>query len=119
MELLCHSVKAPFKPAEDLCTLQLAPILGNQAVAVKRIIIESESRVRGPNLVWVGVLQKDGWGWRHLRIYKPATIPGDQRDWDRYRTPFSWVPPLPLPFHSGLDSGGIIGLCLSHSKAFS
>lgn len=77
MELLCHSVKAPFKPAEDLCTLQLAPILGNQAVAVKRIIIESESRVRGPNLVWVGVLQKDGWGWRHLRIYKPATIPGD------------------------------------------
>lgn len=60
MELLCHSVKASFKPAEDLCTLHVAPILDNQAVAVKRIIIESESRVRGPDPVWEGVPQKDG-----------------------------------------------------------
>lgn len=42
MELLCHSAKASFKPAEDSCTLQLAPILENQAVAVKRIIIETK-----------------------------------------------------------------------------
>lgn len=42
MELLCHSVKASYKPAQDSCTLQLAPILENQAVAVKRITIETK-----------------------------------------------------------------------------
>ncbi|XP_031237307.1 podocalyxin [Mastomys coucha] len=56
VELLCHSVKAPFKPAEDLCTLQLAPILGNQAVAVKRIIIETKL---SPKAVYE--LLKDRW----------------------------------------------------------
>lgn len=47
MELLCRSVKASFKPAQDQCTLQVAPIINNQGVAVKNVIIESELRVRG------------------------------------------------------------------------
>ncbi|XP_028637527.1 podocalyxin [Grammomys surdaster] len=42
VELLCHSVKASFKPAQDLCALQLAPIRETQAVAVKRITIETK-----------------------------------------------------------------------------
>lgn len=47
VELLCRSVKASFKPAQDQCTLQVAPIINNQGVAVKNVIIESELRVRG------------------------------------------------------------------------
>ncbi|XP_051007721.1 podocalyxin [Acomys russatus] len=42
VELLCHSVKASFKPAQDQCTLEVAPILESQAVAVKRVIIETK-----------------------------------------------------------------------------
>ncbi|EDL13712.1 podocalyxin precursor [Mus musculus] len=56
VELLCHSVKASFKPAEDLCTLHVAPILDNQAVAVKRIIIETKL---SPKAVYE--LLKDRW----------------------------------------------------------
>ncbi|XP_029334625.1 podocalyxin isoform X2 [Mus caroli] len=54
--LLCHSVKASFKPAEDSCTLHVAPILDNQAVAVKRIIIETKL---SPKAVYE--LLKDRW----------------------------------------------------------
>ncbi|CAH6778409.1 Podxl [Phodopus roborovskii] len=42
VELLCHSVKASFKPAQDQCTLQVAPILESRAVAVQRVIIETK-----------------------------------------------------------------------------
>ncbi|XP_012980993.1 podocalyxin [Mesocricetus auratus] len=42
VELLCHSVKASFKPAQDQCTLQVAPVLESRAVAVKRVIIETK-----------------------------------------------------------------------------
>lgn len=97
--------------------MELAPILDNQAVAVKRIVIESESRVRGPGPVRAGCPRRMVGEWRHLKINKPATIPGDPRDWDTGHSLLG-VPALPLPFHSGLDSGGI-GLCLSHSEAFS
>lgn len=56
MELLCHSVKASFKPAEDSCALQLAPILDNRGVAVKRIVIETKL---SPKAVFE--LLKDKW----------------------------------------------------------
>ncbi|XP_029390716.1 podocalyxin [Mus pahari] len=56
VELLCHSVKASFKPAEDSCTLRVAPILDNQAVAVKSIIIETKL---SPKAVYE--LLKDRW----------------------------------------------------------
>lgn len=56
LELLCHSAKASFKPAEDSCTLELAPILDNQAVAVKRIVIETKL---SPKAVFE--LLKDKW----------------------------------------------------------
>ncbi|KAL6069218.1 hypothetical protein STEG23_019677 [Scotinomys teguina] len=42
VELLCRSVKASFKPAQDQCTLEVAPILQSQAVAVKKVIIETK-----------------------------------------------------------------------------
>ncbi|CAO2603083.1 Podxl [Lemmus lemmus] len=56
VEMLCHSVKASFKPAQDQCTLQLAPILGSQAVAVKRVTIETKLP---PKVVYE--LLKDKW----------------------------------------------------------
>lgn len=56
VELLCYSVKASFKPAEDSCVLQLAPILEDQAVAVKRITIETKL---SPKTVYE--LLKDRW----------------------------------------------------------
>nr|BAA78375.1 podocalyxin [Rattus norvegicus] len=56
LELLCHSAKASFKPAEDSCALELAPILDNQAVAVKRIVIETKL---SPKAVFE--LLKDKW----------------------------------------------------------
>ncbi|XP_034375311.1 podocalyxin [Arvicanthis niloticus] len=56
VELLCHSVKDSFKQAQDSCTLQLAPILENQAVAVKRITIETKL---SPKAVFE--LLKDKW----------------------------------------------------------
>ncbi|XP_036037947.1 podocalyxin [Onychomys torridus] len=42
VELLCRSVKASFKPAQDQCTLQVAPLLNRQGVAVKKVIIETK-----------------------------------------------------------------------------
>uniref|UniRef100_A0A8C6QTK2 Podocalyxin n=1 Tax=Nannospalax galili TaxID=1026970 RepID=A0A8C6QTK2_NANGA len=42
VELLCNSVKVSFSPAQDQCFLQVAPILESQAVAVKRVIIETK-----------------------------------------------------------------------------
>lgn len=42
VELLCHSVKASFNSAQDQCSLQVAPVLESQAVAVKRVIIETK-----------------------------------------------------------------------------
>lgn len=56
VEMLCHSVKASFKPAQDECTLQLAPILGSRAVAVKRVTIETKLP---PKVVFE--LLKDKW----------------------------------------------------------
>lgn len=56
VEMLCHSVKAAFKPAQDQCTLQLAPILGSRAVAVKRVTIETKLP---PKVVYE--LWKDKW----------------------------------------------------------
>ncbi|GAB1290656.1 Podocalyxin [Apodemus speciosus] len=56
VELLCYSVKASFKPAEDSCVLQLAPILEDQAVAVKRITIETKLSPKN-----VYELLKDRW----------------------------------------------------------
>lgn len=56
VEMLCHSVKASFKPAQDQCTLQLAPILGSRAVAVKRVTIETKLP---PKVVYE--LLKDKW----------------------------------------------------------
>ncbi|XP_057607484.1 podocalyxin [Chionomys nivalis] len=56
VEMLCHSVKASFKPAQDQCTLQLAPILGSRAVVVKRVTIETKLP---PKVVYE--LLKDKW----------------------------------------------------------
>ncbi|XP_075809725.1 podocalyxin [Microtus pennsylvanicus] len=56
VEMLCHSVKASFKPAQDQCTLQLAPVLGSRAVAVKRVTIETKLP---PKVVYE--LLKDKW----------------------------------------------------------
>lgn len=56
VEMLCHSVKASFKPAQDQCTLQLAPILGSRAVAVKRVTLETKLP---PKVVYE--LLKDKW----------------------------------------------------------
>ncbi|XP_021513196.1 podocalyxin [Meriones unguiculatus] len=42
VELLCHSIKASFNSAQDQCTLQVAPILKSQAVAMKRVTIETK-----------------------------------------------------------------------------
>lgn len=51
---LCRAVKATFNPAQDACTVQLAPIQKSQVVAIKKITIQSELRARGPRPVWVG-----------------------------------------------------------------
>lgn len=73
MELLCHSVKASFKPAQDQCTLQVAPILESRAVAVKRVLIESECRVRRPSPACGRESDgKTASGW-----VVPGAIPGD------------------------------------------
>ncbi|EGW10693.1 Podocalyxin-like protein 1 [Cricetulus griseus] len=56
VELLCHSVKASFKPAQDQCTLQVAPILESRAVAVKRVLIETKL---SPEVVYERL--KDKW----------------------------------------------------------
>ncbi|KAL1778032.1 podocalyxin [Sigmodon hispidus] len=56
LELLCRSVKASFKPAQDQCTLQVAPIVDNQAVAVKTVLIETKLSPRD-----VYELLKDKW----------------------------------------------------------
>nr|XP_027805948.1 podocalyxin [Marmota flaviventris] len=38
---LCQAVKATFNPAQDSCTVQLAPIQESQAVALKKITIQT------------------------------------------------------------------------------
>lgn len=38
---LCRAVKATFNPAQDSCTVQLAPIHKSQAVAIKKITIQT------------------------------------------------------------------------------
>uniref|UniRef100_A0A8C5ZH77 Podocalyxin n=1 Tax=Marmota marmota marmota TaxID=9994 RepID=A0A8C5ZH77_MARMA len=38
---LCQAVKATFNPAQDSCTIQLAPIQESQAVALKKITIQT------------------------------------------------------------------------------
>ncbi|MBZ3888576.1 Podocalyxin [Sciurus carolinensis] len=38
---LCRAVKATFNPAQDSCTVQLAPIQESQAVAIKKITIQT------------------------------------------------------------------------------
>uniref|UniRef100_F7I8J3 Podocalyxin n=1 Tax=Callithrix jacchus TaxID=9483 RepID=F7I8J3_CALJA len=45
--LICRAVKATFNPAQDECSIRLAPVLGSQAVAVKEITIHSEWKARG------------------------------------------------------------------------
>nr|XP_054093845.1 podocalyxin isoform X2 [Callithrix jacchus] len=40
--LICRAVKATFNPAQDECSIRLAPVLGSQAVAVKEITIHTK-----------------------------------------------------------------------------
>ncbi|XP_012329503.2 podocalyxin isoform X1 [Aotus nancymaae] len=40
--LICRAVKGTFNPAQDECSIRLAPVLGSQAVAIKEITIHTK-----------------------------------------------------------------------------
>uniref|UniRef100_A0A2K5R492 Podocalyxin n=2 Tax=Cebinae TaxID=38070 RepID=A0A2K5R492_CEBIM len=40
--LICRAVKATFNPAQDECSIRVAPVLGSQAVAIKEITIHTK-----------------------------------------------------------------------------
>lgn len=61
--------------------------------------------------MWAGMPQKDGGG--------GGTYGHTSQQASRDPRASPWVPTLLLPLHSGLDPGGTMGLCLSHSETFS
>lgn len=85
VELLCRSVKASFKPAQDQCTLQVAPIINNQGVAVKNVIIETKLSPKD-----VFELLKDKWddlreaGVSHMMLGKEGPPEANE---DRFSLP--------------------------------
>ncbi|XP_037060194.1 LOW QUALITY PROTEIN: podocalyxin [Peromyscus leucopus] len=85
VELLCRSVKASFKPAQDQCTLQVAPIINNQGVAVKKVIIETKLSPKD-----VFELLKDKWddlreaGVSHMMLGKEGPPEANE---DRFSLP--------------------------------